>query len=123
MKDLEKGDAKSTIENLLIKAPLVATSAAEKTSLINTLDTFLTNYGRVEGWQLIRSRNASSRYVENTYIVFQEKYALYAELKFYQSKEGWAITAFNFNDTLDDLLDAQSREELEQSFKRLEPQD
>ncbi len=117
--DLKKGDAKSTIENLLVKAPLVETGPAEKINLIQTLDTFLINYGKVEGWELIGSRNASNKYVEHTYIVFQEKYALYAELKFYRGKEGWAVTSFSFKDTLDDLLEIQSREDFKQSFKSL----
>ncbi|GAB5482307.1 MAG: hypothetical protein Pars92KO_20640 [Parasphingorhabdus sp.] len=117
--DLKAGDATNVVENILAKAPLISTGPAEKTNLINTLNTLFSSYGRVEGWELVGSRHASSRYVEHSYIVFQEKYAMSLELKFYQGKEGWNLTAFNFNDKLDKPIEAQFMEDLEKSLESL----
>ncbi len=119
LKDVAKGDAKNIVENLLAKAPLVTVGPSEETNLINSLNTFLTSYGKVEGWELIHARNASSRYVAHNYIIFQEKYALNLQLKFYQGKDGWNLTAFNFTDKLDESLEAQFMEDLKQSLESL----
>ncbi len=117
--DLKAGDAKNVVENILAKAPLISTGAAEKTNLINTLNTLFSSYGPVEGWELISTRHASHRYVEHSYIVFQEKYAMSLELKFYQGKEGWTLTAFNFNDKLAEPIEAQFMEDLEKALESL----
>jgi len=116
LEDLKKGDAKQVIENLIAKAPLVTVSAAEKTNLINTLNTFLSSYGEVEGWDLILSRKASSRYVQQSYMVYQEKYALHFEMKFYRGADGWILSGFKFNDALDELADAQFENDLARSL-------
>lgn len=116
LEDLKKGDAKQVIENLIAKAPLVSVSAAEKTNLINTLNTFLSSYGEVEGWELILAREASDRYVQQSYMVFQEKYALHFEMKFYRSANGWVLSGFKFNDALSELTDAQFENDLARSL-------
>lgn len=117
MEDLKKDDAKIAIENLIAKSPLVSVSAAEKTNLINTLNTLLTSYGAVDGWELIKARKASDRYVQHTYMVFQEKYALHWEMTFYRGADGWVLTSFKFNDTLATLLDAQWEKDLAKALE------
>ena len=118
LEDLKKGDATNVIENLIAKAPLISIGTPEKTNLINTLNTYLSSYGKVEGWELIHSREASDRYVEQTYMVFQEKYALHWELKLYRDSKGWTATAFSFSDSLDPLLEAQSMKKMELMLKK-----
>lgn len=117
MADLKAGDVKTIVENLIAKAPLIAVGPTEKTNLINSLDTILTSYGKVEGWELISTRDASDRFIQQTYIVFLERYAMKFTLKFYQRKEGWTLTAFEFNDQLDELLAAQDLENIKQSLR------
>ncbi|WP_108811412.1 hypothetical protein [Sphingorhabdus sp. Alg231-15] len=115
--DLKAGDATNVVENLLAKAPLISTGPAEKTNLINTLNTLFSSYGEVEGWELVGSRYASNRYVEQSYIVFQEQYAMSLELKFYRAKDGWNLTAFNFNDKLEEPIAAQFMADLAKSLE------
>jgi|TARA_R100001244_G_scaffold6593_25_gene8208 hypothetical protein len=112
--DFKKGDAKKVIENLLAKAPVISVGPAEKTNLINTLNTYLSSHGKVEGWNLVHSRKASDRFVKHFYMVFQENYAQSWEISFYRTTKGWTIVAFSFDDKLDDLLEAEWLKTMEQ---------
>ena len=115
--DLKTGDASIVIENLILQAPLISVGPTKKTNLINTLSTFLSSYGAVEGAELISTHEIASRLLTQTHIIFLEKYALKLELEFYRSKDGWTITEFNFQDDLDELLGAQFMENLQKSLE------
>tara|TARA_R110000824_G_scaffold2274_4_gene10657 strand:- start:5214 stop:5654 length:441 start_codon:yes stop_codon:yes gene_type:complete len=109
LRDFKKGDATVAINNLLAKAPLLSSiGPEERANLIDKLDSFFTDYGKIDGWQLLNSSEFSNRYVGHTYIIFQEDYAINLNLKFYRSETGWAVTGFSFDSKIDDLLDTQS---------------
>ena len=109
LNDFQRGDATVAIDNLLAKAPLLSSiGPEERAKLVDKLDSFFADYGKIEGWQLLNSSQLSNRYVRHEYIIFQQNYAMYLDLQFYQTKAGWTVTGFTFNSKVEDLLDTQS---------------
>lgn len=104
LEDLKSDGATKFIENLIANAPLVEAKMTERTTLLSSLNTILSVYGQVEGWELIREKTATERYKEHGYLVFLEKYAMRLTLKFYKTADGWTVTSFYFDDKIDQYL-------------------
>jgi len=97
----KQGDVE-TFTELVTASPLLD----KTTTLTAQLETLLDIYGPVEGWELVQTKSASQRYVEKSYLIFQDEYATRLQLTFYKRASGWIITSFKIDDSNDTLLDA-----------------
>ena len=90
----------------LVTASPLLDSTATFTAQINTnIQTLLDIYGPVEGWELVQQKSASNRYVENSYLIFQNEYATRLKLSFYKRSSGWIIASFTIDDSIGNLLE------------------
>ncbi len=99
----EKGDV-AKFGELVTASPLLDNSATLSAQINTNVQTLLDVYGPVEGWELIKSKTASDRFRENSYIIFQREFATRLTLSFYKRSSGWIITSFNIDDSASKLL-------------------
>ncbi|MEO0439341.1 MAG: hypothetical protein AAF067_00550 [Pseudomonadota bacterium] len=99
----EKGDV-AKFGELVTASPLLDKSATLSAQINTNVRTLLDVYGPVEGWELIKSKSASDRFRENSYIIFQREFATRLTLSFYKRSTGWITTSFNIDDSASKLL-------------------
>jgi len=90
---------------LVTASPLLDKTATLSAQIKTNIQTLLDIYGPVEGWELVRAKSASDRYVENSYLIFQNEYATRLKLSFYKRSSGWIIASFNIDDSIGSLLE------------------
>jgi len=101
----KQGDVE-TFTELVTASPLLDKTTTLTAQIKTNLETLLDIYGPVEGWELVQTKSASQRYVEKSYLIFQDEYATRLQLTFYKRASGWIITSFKIDDSNDTLLDA-----------------
>lgn len=101
----KQGDT-DEFSKLVTASPLLDNTATLAAQIKSNLRTLLDLYGPVEGWDLVRTKSASQRYVEKSYIIFQNEYATRLQLTFYKRSSGWIITSFKIDDSIDTLLES-----------------
>ena len=90
---------------LVTASPLLDKTATLTAQISTNIQTLLDLYGPVEGWELVRVKSASDRYIENSYLIFQNEYATRLELSFYKRSAGWVVTSFKIDDSISNLLE------------------
>ncbi len=101
----KQGDVEKFTE-LVTASPLLDKTATLTAQIKTNLETLLDIYGPVEGWELVQTKSASQRYVEKSYLIFQDEYATRLQLTFYKRAAGWIISSFKIDDSIDTLLEA-----------------
>ncbi|PHR19502.1 MAG: hypothetical protein COA41_07450 [Sphingopyxis sp.] len=91
---------------LVTASPLLNNTPTLAAQIKSNLATLLDLYGPVEGWDLVRTKSVSQRYVEKSYIIFQNEYATRLQLTFYKKSSGWIITSFKIDDSIDTLFES-----------------
>ncbi|AMO72976.1 hypothetical protein [Sphingorhabdus sp. M41] len=100
----QKGNV-DEFSKLVTASPLLDKTATLKAQIKTNIQTLLDIYGPVEGWELVRAKSASDRYVENSYLIFQNEYATRLKLSFYKRSSGWIIASFKIDDSISELLE------------------
>ena len=100
----EKGDI-DRFSQIVTASPLLDNTATLAAQIKTNMQTLLDIYGPVEGWELVQTKSASDRYIENSYVIFQDEYATRLELSFYKRSSGWIITSFKIDDNIGALLE------------------
>jgi len=100
----QNGDVDEFTE-LVTASPLLENTATLKAQIKTNIQTLLDIYGPVEGWELVQAKSASDRYVENSYLIFQNEYATRLKLSFYKRSSGWIIASFTIDDGIGNLLE------------------
>lgn len=100
----QKGNA-DEFANLVTASSLLDNTTTLSAQIKTNIETLLDIYGPVEGWELVKKKSASERYVENTYLIFQNEFATRLELTFYQRSSGWIIVGFQIDDKIVNLLE------------------
>ncbi|WP_417612914.1 hypothetical protein [Parasphingorhabdus sp.] len=101
----KQGDT-DEFSKLVTASPLLNNTPTLAAQIKSNLATLLDLYGPVEGWDLVRTKSASQRYVEKSYIIYQNEYATRLQLTFYKKSSGWIITSFKIDDSIDTLLES-----------------
>ncbi|CAO1649237.1 hypothetical protein [Parasphingorhabdus sp. NYA22] len=100
----QNGDIDEFTE-LVTASPLLDSTATLTAQIKTNIQTLLDIYGPVEGWELVQQKSASNRYVENSYLIFQNEYATRLKLSFYKRSSGWIIASFTIDDSIGNLLE------------------
>lgn len=100
----QNGDIDEFTE-LVTASPLLDSTATLTAQIKTNIQTLLDIYGPVEGWELVQEKSASNRYVENSYLIFQNEYATRLKLSFYKRSSGWIIASFTIDDSIGNLLE------------------
>ncbi len=100
----QKGNV-DRFSQIVTASPLLDNTATLAAQIKTNMQTLLDIYGPVEGWELVRTKSASDRYIENSYVIFQDEYATRLELSFYKRSSGWIITSFKIDDNIGALLE------------------
>lgn len=90
---------------LVTASPLLDSTATLTAQIKTNIQTLLDIYGPVEGWELVQEKSVSNRYVENSYLIFQNEYATRLKLSFYRRSSGWIIASFTIDDSIGNLLE------------------
>lgn len=90
---------------LVTASPLLDSTATLTAQIKTNIQTLLDIYGPVEGWELVQEKSVSNRYVENSYLIFQNEYATRLKLSFYKRSSGWIIASFTIDDSIGNLLE------------------
>ena len=101
----KQGDT-DEFSKLVTASPLLNNTPTLAAQIKSNLATLLDLYGPVEGWDLVRTKSVSQRYVEKSYIIFQNEYATRLQLTFYKKSSGWIITSFKIDDSIDTLFES-----------------
>lgn len=100
----QNGDIDEFTE-LVTASPLLDSTATLTAQIKTNIQTLLDIYGPVEGWELVQEKSVSNRYVENSYLIFQNEYATRLKLSFYKRSSGWIIASFAIDDSIGNLLE------------------
>jgi len=100
----QNGDIDEFTE-LVTASPLLDSTATLTAQIKTNIQTLLDIYGPVEGWELVQEKSVSNRYVENSYLIFQNEYATRLKLSFYKRSSGWIIASFTIDDSIGNLLE------------------
>jgi len=100
----QNGDIDEFTE-LVTASPLLDSTATLTAQIKTNIQTLLDIYGPVEGWELVQEKSVSNRYVENSYLIFQNEYATRLKLSFYRRSSGWIIASFTIDDSIGNLLE------------------
>ncbi|MEO9599348.1 hypothetical protein [Parasphingorhabdus sp.] len=100
----QNGDV-DTFSELVTASPLLDKTTTLTAQIKTNVRTLLDIYGPVEGWELVKEKSASDRYIENSYVIFQHEFATRLELSFYKRSSGWIITSFKIDDSTSSLLE------------------
>ncbi|WP_417620953.1 hypothetical protein [Parasphingorhabdus sp.] len=100
----QQGNAEA-FTNLVTASPLLDKTTTLEAQIKTNIQTLLDVYGPVEGWKLVKTKSASDRFIENSYVIFQNEFATRLELSFYQRSSGWVITSFKIDDSISNLLE------------------
>ena len=100
----QNGDIDEFTE-LVTASPLLDSTATLTAQIKTNVQTLLDIYGPVEGWELVQEKSVSNRYVENSYLIFQNEYATRLKLSFYKRSSGWIIASFTIDDSIGNLLE------------------
>tara|TARA_R110001592_G_scaffold66748_1_gene204992 strand:+ start:361 stop:780 length:420 start_codon:yes stop_codon:yes gene_type:complete len=100
----QNGDIDEFTE-LVTASPLLDSTATLTAQIKTNIQTLLDIYGPVEGWELVQEKSVSNRYVENSYLIFQNEYATRLKLSFYRRSSGWVIASFTIDDSIGNLLE------------------
>ena len=100
----QNGDIDEFTE-LVTASPLLDSTATLTAQIKTNIQTLLDIYGPVDGWELVQQKSASNRYVENSYLIFQNEYATRLKLSFYKRSSGWIIASFTIDDSIGNLLE------------------
>jgi len=98
----QQGNAEA-FANLVAASPLLDKTATLEAQIKTNTQTLLDVYGPVEGWELVKTKSVSDRFIENSYMIFQKEFATRLELSFYHRSSGWIITSFKIDDNITNL--------------------
>ena len=75
-----------------------------RSTIIRQVNTIFPKYGKILSSEFITERKIKDFIVKRFYILKLEKYYLRFDFTLYKTPNGWAITSFNYNDELIELL-------------------
>ena len=100
----QQGNAE-TFTSLVTASPLLDRTATLEAQIKTNTQTLLDVYGPVVGWELVKTKSVSERFIENSYVIFQKEFATRLKLSFYHRSSGWIITSFKIDDNITNFLE------------------
>lgn len=79
---------------------LMSKKQADVENLTNQTESILKIYGKIDGWEVMESRELSPSYVERTYLLRTVSAPLFFKFQFYHAPSGWLVAWLNFADSL-----------------------